>query len=847
MLSYAYLEANQRKKLLSRKKRKSQRRGNTQGNNNGDGDKNHGTSTDTAATLSENQRDPSGKYLRLLARIQPLQHAIQKDLIHLRTAFLHILFLSRQEQEHHRDEGNSDKKDGHVTQEEGMVSAFECFRQVARSNKLAALHRFVPPRCDVASFSQLLYATCLDLLEHVDNETTRVRVEENESHQEGGDGEATTRVLGCQAFAVFCLYLLHETNPLPSAPASNDRMAEKHTDASLLLSTLPMGLTNRQNPRLLYRRNYKPHIRVDPGAYTILLQLRHIVSCSSTTGANAVGTSIATDLQHVLDRLWPRLDLVAYKGPMGLHGLSQRQQLQNALVTPISEVATLSMASCRKAPPQQVTPNSSLALNTRSAAASKNAAPVPVDDQSCQDSDDDDDATKIKGASLPTKTLQHRMESYLSIRRELRLPPSTIKNPRFNRIRQAMRSMSSTNKNSDWEKRLRLVLENSSKNVQPNTNDQSDHVPTTTTTTRLQRPSRMVTFAIPTNGVASDVVNQDPDHSPQIRDAPRQTGELNDDDEGDRNTAKLDPFELVLPSNISNNLQKSLEVSVQTLMIRYDTELFVTAAARAAALRQGANTASVVADAEDTENKKEERTWGSRGTVASLSFAGTDTSSVGTSAVGRGALEALIAQAAHQDDQNTAASSSIKKQSQPGFLSFILEGDDDDEDNDNKDGNGAQGARGKRKSGPTRRQKRTKARQPSFDEISDVSSPSDDGDAVSTSGASTVGRRALEDLLLEADKAAASVRKSTRTTLRENKRTIRRSKKTTNKQLQGKKRKRPPMHEIAAVQEELDADDDENVEDDEESDPDDGNNTEEGSISGRGQFALQDLLSRALL
>ena len=85
-------------------------------------------------------------------------------------------------------------------------------------------------------------------MEHVNNEMTRV--EENESHQEGGDREATTQVLGCQAFAMFSLYLLHETNPLPSAPASYGRMVEKHMDTSQLLSTLPMGLTNHQNPRL---------------------------------------------------------------------------------------------------------------------------------------------------------------------------------------------------------------------------------------------------------------------------------------------------------------------------------------------------------------------------------------------------------------------------------------------------------------------------------------------------------------------------------------------------------------------------------------------------------------------
>jgi hypothetical protein len=226
----------------------------------------------------------------------PLQRAIEQDLLEIRGPFLEVA----QEQQHasttnrHLDSGKS----------------FQCFKTVFGSSKVAALHSFVPKKCDKESFSQLIYAACLSLLKK--SFETDEFVLENSCH------------------ALFCLYALYNTNPLPRA-----------TNTPFQL--VPVGLVSPENPKFLYRRAFAPNIRVDRYHYSLLLRLRaqaeaRQAECQehymeSYQQQQALGVvndctpwtcqcGIATDTVEVVDRLLPGLDLCEYTGPVSLEGLA---------------------------------------------------------------------------------------------------------------------------------------------------------------------------------------------------------------------------------------------------------------------------------------------------------------------------------------------------------------------------------------------------------------------------------------------------------------------------------------------------------------------------------------------
>jgi hypothetical protein len=227
----------------------------------------------------------------------PLQRAIGQDLLEIRGPFLKL----KQEQQQasttnsHWDSGTS----------------FQCFKTIFGSSKVAAVHSFVPKKCDKESFSQLIYAACLFLLK--ESFETDDFVLENSCH------------------ALFCLYALYNTNPLPRA-----------TDTPFQL--VPVGLVSAENPKFLYRRAFAPNIRVDRYHYSLLLRLRaqaearqaecqeHYMESRQQQALRAENDDsttpwtcqcgIATDTIELVDRLLPDLDLCEYTGPVSLEGLA---------------------------------------------------------------------------------------------------------------------------------------------------------------------------------------------------------------------------------------------------------------------------------------------------------------------------------------------------------------------------------------------------------------------------------------------------------------------------------------------------------------------------------------------
>lgn len=216
-------------------------------------------------------------------------------------------------------------------------TAFRAFKDVFGSAKVSMLHRsglgFLPQRCDRNAYSQLLYAVCLDLLREAFG---------------AQDVTSSTTVFNRRtAYAVFALYAIYETNPLPQGPTAAGKQEE-------WLALLPMGLQNRENPKMIYRRAFRCPVRVDAEHFSYLLRLRDCASaachsCEATrlrmesgslmsTNDNVVEKStasmgwkcnlaVAMDLSFVLDRVLSSnmLELCSYNGPCGLEGFAGHQ------------------------------------------------------------------------------------------------------------------------------------------------------------------------------------------------------------------------------------------------------------------------------------------------------------------------------------------------------------------------------------------------------------------------------------------------------------------------------------------------------------------------------------------
>ncbi|KAL7569090.1 hypothetical protein ACA910_016926 [Epithemia clementina (nom. ined.)] len=741
MLSYSSLEAKQREKLLERLRKRQHAE--KQSNNEGDTESARIDTSNKLAkssTIGHEENAADHQYLGALSNIQPLQHAIQRDLILLQSKFVHLLFAQQQQKQRILIDFSplvDDNINNGIFAAESVTTIktpFDCFRQVARDNKMAGLYRFLPPRSDAASFSQLLYASCLDMLKlaGADMEvlkypqTTTTPSELPWRLQEYDNGKInnknlvattdTAKQLAKICFPIFSLYMLHSTNPLPVAPTEglSEDDAKQHA-SSLLLSTLPMNLTNRQNPRLLYRRNYRPMIRVDSRAFTTLLQVRDLVaswSASATGPKNIVLKSISNDLGNVLERLWSQFDLVAYVGPMGLHGLSQRQQLHKATSTSESDSSLKTAAN---------------AGGLEDVGNDKNAKGEHSDAESF------------------STNLHDQIQVYLGHRRELRLPPSNTKVQRFKRIRHAMQTMLSGNNGNDWESRILGVLDKNNDKSRGNVGHGI-----ATASTPPQRSSRVVTFAMPAptgfpqrpdgDEDATSLQNKECKESNASLNSP-DVGDLEDATEegGDENTTPLESFALVLPAGIPMSLSRSLETMVQTLVNRQDTSLFIKAADRVAEQSSsGKKTFSeTVAEGEDgEEDDREGLSLVSHDARAALPVTGVeDATSVGTApAVGRGALKELLARAARKPTEPDAASTA-----NDAAASLLVTGTDDGLSA------GTASAVGR---GALKQLLAQAAHKPA--KVAATSMADDAADGMSAETGSAVGRGALKELLAQA-------------------------------------------------------------------------------------------------
>ena len=640
--------------------------------------------------------------------------------------------------------------------------AFGWFKEIAKDKKLAALYQFLPNKCDSAAYSQLLYAACLDLF--------------NQNHQKSDVSQGDELVFMWDAFYIFALYLLHETNPLEVAPPLE-------TTSAQALTTLSMGVVNKYRPSpgiKFFRRNFRPNIRVDPQTYSKLQQLKEL--------AHSKEGPIALDMKHILNKLWPHLDLVSYLGPMNLSGLAQRQlRLESS--------------------PSESRGESTLPQPSQESTAAYNPPAI--------------DAETETRASLPPALLE-KVKSYTEKRDCLRLPPSNG-SARYEQIRQAMEPMRSVR---GWEDDM----------LGKKVEESSESAELTRLTTQIKRKTRTITFAIDVTGNGDPNASEDAkSKSDTVADA---GGSLKTDPLEAHEEIDLS-FELKVPPTLPDALQQSIQDAVMQLVKRDGPSMFHPITARLEKIddlstlaSRGVSEAASIATslctesgigrealqqllqqaANDSASATTATGVGRRAVEELLKQASSGDASVGTvSGVGRGTLENLLTQA------TTPKNGYGEAEGFSGDLFLFAENEQGDEES---------------------------AQAPPQGDISDMS---DEDELLSIAGASAVGRRALGDLILEATRASRIPRQTKRS--RKDSSSQKASNETmVPKQKSNRPAKKPKPSSVAPVQrDDTDSSDEMDASDEDEIDDEDQDLVDASSaVTGQGQSALKDLLYKAL-
>ena len=229
-------------------------------------------------------RDPKDKD-KEFHRGGPVQVAIEKDLVLHCETFL--------------DAWNTEIASESTDDNKAAGVAFRRFKQLFASSKLDLLHTFSPPRCDREAYSQLIYTACFSLLK----QAFQNFVDDDQEEEENGNNFERA------CHAVFCLYSLYETNPLPEG-VDNPR------------ELVPVGLLSAENSRIFYRRAFRQRIRIDRPHYSMLLQLKERAAAKLAETTTTRSCHLAQDILEIIDRLLPKLCLSEYTGPVGLEALA---------------------------------------------------------------------------------------------------------------------------------------------------------------------------------------------------------------------------------------------------------------------------------------------------------------------------------------------------------------------------------------------------------------------------------------------------------------------------------------------------------------------------------------------
>jgi hypothetical protein len=708
----------------------------------------------------------------------PYQRAIEKDLLDVRGDFQ--IQLSQIKSIHPAAVDTDDSGPHRDRRRQGL--AFGVFKKVFGAAKVARLHtRLAPPRCDQTAYAQLIYAACLSLLKQSQSSSIPNQHHQpedaNHTNQEEKDSDDVVH-LSHAAYAVFCLYALYETNPLPVPQGSTDNDNKSQSRQSQL-AMLSMGLQNRENPKLLFRRAFRSHIRIDQQHYVYLLTLKDLaLSKIADCRANSSGKSqlprsssdgdssdsdsdsesesssrdaqpyrkcqchcaIAEDIVLVIDRLWKHLDMCAYTGPCSAEGLAGHADYP----FPVNEQA----AKAKSVKTLVVPSSSGIPVSTTT-----NSGVVPVATEPWQISEH----------------LQELLESYLSSRQSIRLPALHANNSQqTKRVRQALEPMF----------RKRTKQEGMDPLAQLSNTIQSGGV--ADEAAAKTRTLRRVTFGSimvggDTSVVSSKRITGETD-ADQEESLARGAGAAQAEADHAAHQQESTPsYQLILPDEMPVALQESIQTAVETLMDQGETLLGfsepacvsdsihdgdvstlgtggISAASTTTGVGRNAlqNLLSQVDDGGDAstvtgrgrdalQNLLARARYGDTGTVTArnalhdhLSQAGGEDASTATG-IGRSALQDLLAQARIGDTGNATARNSIHD--------LLSQAGDEDASTSTGIGRSAlQDLLARARNGDT-------GNATARNSLHDLLSQAGDEDASTSTG---IGRSALQDLLAQA-------------------------------------------------------------------------------------------------
>ena len=257
-----------------------------------------------------------------------IQEAITTDLITLRGIFRKELF------KHTKQNAVSSN---HC--EAGTV--FSIFKESFRSSKIGMLHLLAPARCDREAYSQLIYAACLALFKESFEKIARKGAFDVHDDDDDDDGNNNDDInhYDDAVFSIFSLFVLFETHPLPRRVTSNDNPLE----------LLSISLRSSEDARASYRRCFSKSIRVDRKHLFFLLRMKELSlakkgGCESSfyelqrihledfkSGKRQINSKfeteqesscdcccgMSTDVLEILNRLFSRIELCEYTGPVG--------------------------------------------------------------------------------------------------------------------------------------------------------------------------------------------------------------------------------------------------------------------------------------------------------------------------------------------------------------------------------------------------------------------------------------------------------------------------------------------------------------------------------------------------
>ena len=203
-----------------------------------------------------------------------------------------------------------------------LGSYFADFKCCFREARFGAMHtRAVPPRVDRGEYVQLLYSSCLYLLEEGSSSSSSSSSSFDDYDDDDDDPHRASSAIadsvqppcGCffdAIYAVFALYALHRTNVLPRAPhrrstarrtttttpssSSGGKKIDDERSLSESWSMLPIVIISDEDK--LHRRTYLSPVRIDAGCYALLLRLRDAcLARAERCGVDAMMMANATD------------------------------------------------------------------------------------------------------------------------------------------------------------------------------------------------------------------------------------------------------------------------------------------------------------------------------------------------------------------------------------------------------------------------------------------------------------------------------------------------------------------------------------------------------------------------